>query len=80
MKKHTLITLLLTALVMAAAPGVSAADAKAPRQATHQATQQARVAGGATVPLVSSSKTPEQWSAMRPKFRELRPKTRSNTE
>jgi hypothetical protein len=38
--------------------------------------RQARVATGAKVPLVASSKTAAEWSARRPHFRELRPKPR----
>jgi hypothetical protein len=40
----------------------------------------ARVAGGGEVELAASKQTAAQWSARRPQFRDLRPKTRSNLE
>lgn len=39
-----------------------------------------RVAGGEHAAWTNSRLTPEQWSTLRPKFRSLRPKTRSNQE
>lgn len=39
-------------------------------------TRKARVATGAEVRLVDSAQTPAQWSAQRPKVRDLRPKVR----
>ena len=38
--------------------------------------RQARVATGVKVPLVISAKTGAEWSAMRPHFRDLRPRAR----
>lgn len=38
--------------------------------------QSARVSGGASVPLQASARTPQQWAALRPGYRNLRPKMR----
>ena len=74
MKKNFLPVLLVAAwALMTAAGGVDAANSGA-------APRQARVAGGSKVPLVSSARTAQQWSAQRPGFRNLRPKARSNVE
>lgn len=40
------------------------------------AARTARVATGAEVPLAASAQTPAQWTASRPKVRDLRPRAR----
>ena len=73
MNKHTMSALLLAVLAGAANAAQAASAATAP-------VLQARVAGGARVALVGSSRMAAQWSAQRPRFRDLRPKARSNIE
>jgi hypothetical protein len=55
-------------LALLALIGAGARAAETPRKA--------RVATGAEVTLVASAKTPAQWTAQRPKVRELRPRAR----
>ena len=61
---------------MAACIGLSSAS----QAAGAQPARAARVATGAQVPLVPSAQTPEQWSAKRPHFRDLRPKARGTLD
>ena len=71
--KKILLSALLAACIGFPVAGI-AADAAAPPA------RSARVATGAKVPLVPSAQTPEQWSAQRPHFRDLRPKVRGSLD
>lgn len=65
------------ALVSMAAPAAPAATTAASGK---PATRLARVAGGGKVTLVNPKLTPAQLSALRPGFRDLRPRARGNLE
>jgi hypothetical protein len=61
----------LLALLLLAAPAFPSAMAQAA-----DAPRKARVATGAEVTLVTSARSPAQWTALRPKVRNLRPRVR----
>lgn len=74
----SLATLILAATAAMADPANPASRAASP--GAKPAARQARVSGGGTVTLVNSRFTATQLSAMRPGYRELRPRVRGNVE
>ncbi|CAG0945206.1 hypothetical protein GPROT2_03087 [Gammaproteobacteria bacterium] len=74
----TLTLVATAAMADPANPASRAASAASP--GGKPTVRQARVSGGGTVTLVDSRFTATQLSAMRPGYRELRPRVRGNVE
>lgn len=80
--KHAMLAVLMAASLALVSMTATAAPAAAPAAAASSkpATRLARVAGGGKVTLVNPRLTPAQLSALRPGFRDLRPRARGNVE
>lgn len=78
--KHAMLATLMAASLALVSMAVPAAPAATTAANGKPVTRLARVAGGGKVTLVNPKLTPTQLSTLRPGFRDLRPKVRSNVE